>query len=115
MESEEKVMNFDNSICRAAHPGGASSAGRRDASPAGRSDASSASRSDASFGGQSGASSAGQHGAGSAFEMTCNSRVSALQRQIWQLQLKYGRKFDLPEDLFACTSGDGETEPENIE
>ena len=76
-------MSFDNSICRAAHPGGASPALRR--------------------------------GAGSAFEMTRNSRVSALQRQIWKLQLKYGRKFDLPEDLFACTSGDGETDPENIE
>ena len=47
--------------------------------------------------------------------MTRNSRVSALQRQIWQLQLKYGRKTDLPEDLFACTSGDGETDSENIE
>ena len=52
---------------------------------------------------------------GSVFEMTRNSRVSALQRQIWQLQLKYGRKADLPDDLFACTSGDGETDPENIE
>ena len=107
MESEEKVMSFDNSICRAAHRSGASSAGQ--------SGASSASRSDASFGGQSGASSAGQHGAGSAFEMTRNSRVSALQRQIWKLQLKYGRKFDLPEELFACASGDGETDSENIE
>ena len=113
-------MNFDNSICRAAHRSGASFGGRSDASSAGQSGASSA--------GQHGASPAGRHGVGSAFEVTCNShrlgsafemtrnsRVSALQRQIWQLQLKYGRKFDLPEDLFACTSGDGETDPENIE
>ena len=64
---------------------------------------------------QSGDSPAGRHGTSSAFEMTRNSRVSALQRQIWQLQLKYGRKTDLPEDLFACTSGDGETDSENIE